>query len=74
MARGLAEATAASKGTEYAARKLGASPETQQNVSNLAWLLPMLLRAGIQPEVQQGHTPQATPQPKPRHAEGMAVG
>ena len=55
MLVGLGEATVASKGAEYATKKAGATPETQQQVSNLAWLLPMLLRAGIRPEVQSGH-------------------
>lgn len=55
MARGMAEATAAAKGVEYGTKAAGASPETQERASNLAWLLPMLLHAGIRPEVQTGH-------------------
>ena len=55
MARGMVEAAAASKVAEKGSQALGARPEVQQQASNLAWLLPMLLRAGINPEVQHGH-------------------
>ena len=55
MARGMVEAAAASKVAEKGAQALHARPEVQQQASNLAWLLPMLLRAGINPEVQTGH-------------------
>jgi broad specificity phosphatase PhoE len=55
MVKGLVEGTAASKVAEKGAQALGARPEVQQEASNLGWLLPMLLRSGLRPEVQTGH-------------------
>jgi N12 class adenine-specific DNA methylase/broad specificity phosphatase PhoE/2'-5' RNA ligase len=55
MVKGMGEGYVASKAVEKGAEALHARPEVQESASNLAWLLPMLLHAGLRPEIQTGH-------------------